>query len=161
MLSLENQGHIHTFRTVLAEAGVPVYYKRRVFAAEDLNFDGTFTVDFAVAPFAGNDVSLPPRTSYFSDDEYNAFASSDRKPMVVTLHGLSGGSYEIYLRSVLKPLLDAGWEACVVNSRGCAKSNITSGVLYNARATWYAVSLTTLFSVDRGKIGMCGNLSTP
>src|SRR6185436_15455142 len=41
-----------------------------------------------------------------------------------------------YLRHVLAPLTANGWEACVVNSRGCAESQITSGVLYNARATW-------------------------
>lgn len=56
--------------------------------------------------------------------------------MVVVLHGLSGGSHEIYLRHVLKPLAEAGWEGCVVNSRGCAGSGITTGLLYNARATW-------------------------
>ena len=62
--------------------------------------------------------------------------ADDEKPMLVTLHGLSGGSHEIYLRHVLAPLVKAGWEACVVNSRGCAMSKITSGVLYNARSTW-------------------------
>ena len=56
--------------------------------------------------------------------------------MVVVLHGLSGGSHEIYLRHVLEPLAEAGWEGCVVNSRGCAMSVVTTGVLYNARATW-------------------------
>ena len=56
--------------------------------------------------------------------------------MLVTLHGLSGGSHELYLRHVLEPLFKAGWEACVVTSRGCAMSKITSGVLYNARSTW-------------------------
>ena len=60
----------------------------------------------------------------------------DTKPMLVTLHGLTGGSHEIYLRHVLRPIVDAGWKACVVNARGCAKSKITTGVLYNARATW-------------------------
>ncbi|KAL9099196.1 MAG: hypothetical protein Q9163_005272 [Psora crenata] len=62
--------------------------------------------------------------------------SEDDTPMIVMLHGLSGGSHEIYLRHTLKPMTDAGWKACVVNSRGCAKSKITSGILYNARATW-------------------------
>ena len=37
---------------------------------------------------------------------------------------------------MLQPLVEAGWEALVVNSRGCARSEITSGILYNARATW-------------------------
>lgn len=58
----------------------------------------------------------------------------------MTLHGLSGGSYEIYLKHVLYPLIQEHetqqWEACVINSRGCAKHKITSSVLYNARATW-------------------------
>ena len=49
--------------------------------------------------------------------------------MLVTLHGLSGGSHEVYLSHVLRPIVDAGWEAFVVNSRGCAKCKITSGVL--------------------------------
>ena len=60
--------------------------------------------------------------------------------MLILLHGLSGGSHEIYLRQVLAPLVTAGgdrqWVACVVNSRGCAMHKITSDVLYNARATW-------------------------
>lgn len=39
--------------------------------------------------------------------------------------------------NTVAPLLDSGkWEACVINSRGCAKSKITTGILYNARATW-------------------------
>jgi predicted alpha/beta-fold hydrolase len=69
--------------------------------------------------------------------------SHDTKPMLITLHGLSGGSHEIYLRHVLQPLVEqqshgnnGGWEAIVVNSRGCAMSKITTGILYNARATW-------------------------
>lgn len=73
-------------------------------------------------------------------------SSSDSTPMLVILHGLSGGSHELYLRAAIAPLLvpdaDADpdtnprWEACVVNSRGCANSHITTNLLYNARATW-------------------------
>jgi len=66
-----------------------------------------------------------------------SLSSDDSKPMLVVLHGLSGGSHEIYLRHAIAPLIgEGGWEACVVNSRGCAGSKITSSVLYNARATW-------------------------
>jgi predicted alpha/beta-fold hydrolase len=62
---------------------------------------------------------------------------SDNKPMLIILHGLSGGSHEIYLRHAIAPLIEQGnWEICVVNSRGCAMSKITTGILYNARATW-------------------------
>lgn len=94
-------------------------------------------MDFLVSPYEGSDETLPPRTTYYSEADFeNLGGKDDTKPMLIMLHGLSGGSHEIYLRHVLKPLQEAGWEACVVNSRGCAMSEVTSGVLYNARATW-------------------------
>lgn len=151
--------------------GPPVHYKRRVFESEDEDFAGHFAVDFVTAapPLAGTSAvdggpedqglredpvgvghhSLPPRTTYFSDKEFKALPSQDKKPLLIALHGLSGGSYETYLRHVLEPLVEetpagekAGgisggeWEALVVNSRGCAGSKITTSILYNARATW-------------------------
>ena len=101
-------------------------------------YAGTFAIDLVVPPYADSDPSLPPRTTYFSDMENEMYGSPDSRPMLVLLHGLSGGSYELYLRHVLDKLVseDGAWEACVVNSRGCAKSKITTDVLYNARATW-------------------------
>ena len=129
-------GHLQTFWTAVKSQDILIYYKRHVFSAEEAEFAGTFAVDFAVSPYDGADESLPPRTTYYSEKEFEEIGSTDTTPMLVSLHGLSGGSHEIYLRSVLKPIVDAGWEACVVNSRGCAKSKVTSGVLYNARATW-------------------------
>ena len=129
-------GHLQTFWTATKYQDIPIYYKREIFEAEDLAFAGTFAVDFVVPPYEGYDHSLPPRTTFFKDTEFSDIGSLDSKPMLVTLHGLSGGSHEIYLRHVLKPIAEAGWEACVVNSRGCAMSSITTAVLYNARATW-------------------------
>jgi predicted alpha/beta-fold hydrolase len=79
---------------------------------------------------------LPERTTFFTEKEFAALTSDDRKPMLVVLHGLSGGSHEPYVRQVVKPLTEEGWEACVINSRGCAQSKVTSPILYNARATW-------------------------
>lgn len=117
---------------------VPVIYKRKVFTSNNPAVPGSFTVDF-VHGIASDEVdsSLPPRTTYFNEQEIGEIGSDDSKPMLVTLHGLAGGSNEIYLRHVLAPLTtEGGWEACVVNSRGCAMSKITSNVLYNARATW-------------------------
>lgn len=119
---------------------VPITYKRRFFEAEDPAFAGTFAVDFVVPNSTNteNDASLPERTTYYSEEEFNALGSDDSKPMLVTLHGLSGGSHELYLRHVIAPLAneEGGWEVCVINSRGCAMSKITTSVLYNARATW-------------------------
>ena len=130
-------GHLQTSWTAVKSYDIPIYYKRHIFSGEDPAFAGTFAVDFVVKPYEGVDDSLPPRTTYYSGTEFENIRSLDNKPMLVALHGLSGGSYEIYLRHVLRPLVDGGgWEACVVNSRGCAKSKITTGVLFNARATW-------------------------
>ncbi|KAG5994718.1 hypothetical protein E4U52_000841 [Claviceps spartinae] len=130
-------GHLQTVWTATKPHGPQVYYRRRIFQADHKTYHGSFAVDFAVAPFEGGDETLPRRTTYYSDEEFANIGSEDSKPMLVVLHGLSGGSHEIYLRHTITPLLgDGGWEVCVVNSRGCARSKLTSGVLYNARATW-------------------------
>ncbi|KAH8200895.1 hypothetical protein TruAng_004981 [Truncatella angustata] len=138
-------GHLQTCWTAVNKEAPPVHYRRRVFEAEHSSYTGSFVVDFYVppgeaAPEEEADGSLPPRTAYFSAEELarlEARGSDDDRPMLVVLHGLSGGSHEVYLRHAIAPLLESGkWEACVVNSRGCAKSKITTGILYNARATW-------------------------
>ncbi|KAL8830235.1 MAG: hypothetical protein Q9191_001549 [Dirinaria sp. TL-2023a] len=129
-------GHLQTLWTTVKSKDIPIYYKRKVFEAEDVTYAGSFAVDFVVAPNELSDDALPPRTSYFNDSEFESFVALDAKPMLVVLHGLVGGSHEIYLRQVIRPIVEAGWEACVVNSRGCAESKLSTGVLYNARATW-------------------------
>lgn len=120
--------------------GPPLYYKRKIFEHEDPSFAGSFAVDFISQPFTEKDDTLPIRTTYFSENEFNDIGSNDTRPMLIILHGLSGGSYEIYLKHVLAPLVGAKgekqWEACVINSRGCAMHKITSSILFNARATW-------------------------
>jgi len=165
-------GHLQTAWTAVKSDGPAIHYKRRTFESESAGVEGHFTVDFVVAPpsvpagkvaedggpeddglredpLGVGHTSLPPRTTYFTEKEYEGLGSDDSKPLLITLHGLSGGSYEVYLRHVLAPLvvptedeasgrgLGGGeWECLVVNSRGCAGSKITNSILYNARATW-------------------------
>lgn len=147
-------GHLQTMWTAAAKGAPAIHYRRHVLASDHANYVGTFAVDFAVAPHADHDEGLPPRTAYFPGGEgegegrAGSFDASmrgdDARPMLVVLHGLSGGSYEVYLRHAIAPLLlgddgtvgSGGWECCVVNARGCANSEVTSGVLFNARATW-------------------------
>lgn len=164
-------GQLQTAWTGMKPTGPKLHYKRRVFEAEDPRFKGHFAVDFVVSPPPQKDVEakdggpedsglredpmgvghyrIPPRTTYFTNKEFENLGSEDTKPLLITLHGLSGGSYEVYLRHVLAPLvaqteegekaggLSGGdWEALVVNSRGCAGAKITTSILYNARATW-------------------------
>lgn len=144
-------GHLQTAWTAVKMDDIPVYYKRKMFESDHAMYSGQFAIDFVVDPYQtpkDDEVvdaerkytlpsGLPERTSFFMPDEFAALPSDDTRPMLVVLHGLSGGSHELYLRHVLAPLLaDGSWEACVVNSRGCAQTKISSGVLYNARATW-------------------------
>jgi predicted alpha/beta-fold hydrolase len=164
-------GHLQTAWTSIKYEGPKIHYKRRVFESEDAAYKGHFAVDFvsSAPPSIGKSAkdsgpedqglredpvgvghhSLPPRTTYFTDKEFKALPSNDTKPLLITLHGLSGGSYETYLRHVLEPLVEetpegekAGgisggeWEALVVNARGCAGSKVTTSILFNARATW-------------------------
>ncbi|KAF2280487.1 medium-chain fatty acid ethyl ester synthase/esteras-like protein 1 [Westerdykella ornata] len=134
-------GHLQTMWTAVKEAGPAIYYKRRVFQSTHAVYPGQFAVDFVVpVPKEGEvweeDESLPERTFYFSEEEFERIGSGDGKPMLVCLHGLSGGSHEVYLRHVVAPVTADGWECCVVNARGCAMSKITTPQLFNARATW-------------------------
>jgi predicted alpha/beta-fold hydrolase len=133
-------GHLQTIWTAMKYDGPPVHYKRKIFEAEDPAYQGTFAVDFVADPSLESDDTLPIRTTYFSDKEFEKIGSLDDRPMLITLHGLSGGSYEVYLKHILASLTGAAgerkWEACVVNSRGCCAHKLTSSVLYNARATW-------------------------
>lgn len=137
-------GHLQTCWTALKGLDIPITYKRRIFESTSTIYPGSFAVDF-VTPTPtipeGPDPALPERTTNYTSSAFDLLGSDDERPMLVLLHGLSGGSHEIYLRHVLRPLcLDAEeedrWEACVINSRGCAQSKITSGHLYNARSTW-------------------------
>jgi len=133
-------GDLQTMWTAVKSEGPPIYYKRREFSNADPDFNGTYCVDFVSEKFEETDETLPPRTTFYSEKEFGEIASLDSRPMLVALHGLSGGSHEVYLRHVLAPLVgaegDQKWEACVVNARGCAMHKISSSVLFNARATW-------------------------
>lgn len=130
-------GHLQSIYTIVADDSAPIFYRRKIFEA-DKPYVGSFTVDFAVDPYQGNDETLPSRTTYYSQDEVSKLESLDSNPMILVAAGLVGGSQEVYLRQVLAPLVikETGWEACVVNARGCAMSKLTSTILYNARATW-------------------------
>ncbi|KAL1898373.1 hypothetical protein Cpir12675_001918 [Ceratocystis pirilliformis] len=131
-------GHVQTAIAATSRDAPSLYYKRRIFESEEINIPGTFTVDWVVPPNEEpKDATLPPRTTYWVDSEFATMSNNDTKPTLIVMHGLSGGSHEAYLRHTIAPLFDSGkWEILVINSRGCAWSKITSGIFYNARATW-------------------------
>ncbi|OSD01613.1 AB-hydrolase YheT [Trametes coccinea BRFM310] len=65
----------------------------------------------------------------------------DDTPIIVVLHGLTGGSHESYVRSILAPACTPveqgglGYRGIVVNFRGCAGVPLTSPQLYSALHT--------------------------
>lgn len=139
-------GHLQTAWTQMARRDILIYYKRKVFDSNHPSYSGQFSVDFMVRPFVDNHAcsqtrryeKLAARTSFFEIEEA-AFVSADNSsPMLLVLHGMSGGSYETYIQHVLSAIVarEGEWEACVVTSRGCAESKLTTGCLYNGRSTW-------------------------
>ncbi|CAI6094431.1 unnamed protein product [Clonostachys chloroleuca] len=107
-------GHMQTLWSATKPVGPKIYYKRKVFESNHETFVGTFAVDFVVDEYEGEDATLFRRTTYFSEEEFKQFESDDEKPMVVIMHGVAGGSHEVYLRHAVAPLVEAGWEACLV-----------------------------------------------
>jgi uncharacterized protein len=134
-------GHLHTFWVASGQAeDVPIHYKRRIFKSDSVSYPGQFAVDFVIPQPEKpepRDRSLPPRTHNFTDVEFDKYCEpEDNSPIIIGMHGISGGSHEQYIRHFLRPLTNNGWTGCVINARGCAWSTITSQWLFNARATW-------------------------
>lgn len=75
---------------------------------------------------------LPPRTEYLDPAKEQELLASD-KPLVIALHGLLGGSYELYIRAFLHEITGEpyNFDALVINARGCANHTITSPQLFN------------------------------
>jgi predicted alpha/beta-fold hydrolase len=150
-------GHLQTMYTARPDPGPPIHYKRKVFDSNHSVYPGQFAVDFVVSKETGESAlesaskpsTLPERTTNFTPAEWDSISSPDTQPMLIALHGLTGGSHEVYLRETLAPLTASGWAACVVNGRGCALSQITTPQLFNSRATWDVrqtiLTLRTLF----------------
>ncbi|CAO3686254.1 unnamed protein product [Umbelopsis vinacea] len=109
-------GHLQTFWAAYYNATDiqnKIEYERQHVPTED---GGTFTLDWS-PPFSERPV--------------------DNTPTLVVLHGLTGGSHESYIRSLLavvtKPPFN--YRAVVFNARGCANSEITTPRLFNGART--------------------------
>jgi predicted alpha/beta-fold hydrolase len=81
--------------------------------------------------------NLPPRIRYMQAvEEAELLQSEDDRPMLVSLHGLSGGSHESYVRALLRDVVKSGrWAACSLNARGCGRTTITTQQLFCANWT--------------------------
>lgn len=106
------------------------------------NGESTFTIDYVVnkdntdaehLQFCPESQTrpLPPRTEYLDPAKEQALLDND-KPLVIALHGLSGGSYESYIRAFLNEITREpyNFDGLVLNARGCANHTITSPQLF-------------------------------
>ncbi|CCE63903.1 hypothetical protein TPHA_0G00670 [Tetrapisispora phaffii CBS 4417] len=115
-----------------------VLYKRLVI---HYAHGGEGTLDFVVKSKLPDELQYTPLSQKFlpSHGQYSFISpddtrlkSTDDKPMLIVLHGLTGGSHESYVRSLVHNITqNYGFEACVLNSRGCCESSITTPMLYN------------------------------
>lgn len=83
---------------------------------------------------------LQPRCRYFTNEELAELHQEDstsEKPIVVIIHGLGGGSHESLIRDFAETIekKTSGWGVVVINSRGCGRTKLTSGKLFNAGST--------------------------
>ena len=154
-------GHLQTiYAAVYKKPIAQLHYKRRIFTSDSKQYPGCFAVDFVSrTPASDNVETVNPRTTLFDEADWERYQKTgcvdtaaeqdevDQRPIIVALHGISGGSHELYLRQVLDPLVSGkpttsggesfpAWDALVVNARGCANAPVTSSKLFNARATW-------------------------
>ena len=112
-------GHLSTIYCTLADFSYDsCTYSRRLLRVPD---GGSIALDFT-----------PPITP---EDPI------DSRPILVVLHGLTGGSHESYVIDILGKVskqkdpenpdgFGLGWRGCVVNFRGCAGTPVTSKQLY-------------------------------
>lgn len=129
-------GHLQTMWTATKPKGPAIHYRRKLFESNCEAYPGRFAVDFAVAPFDWTENGLFRRTAYYSKEEKDTLGSLDTTPMLIVLHGLLGGSHEVYLRHAIAPLTRTGeWQICVLNSRGCARTKLKGALLYNGAVT--------------------------
>lgn len=79
------------------------------------------------------ELPLPERTERFEDAAFMRLIGND-KPMILLLHGLSGGSQEGYIKQLIEKLVEVNgsdFDIYVLNSRGCADCLASSPNLYN------------------------------
>lgn len=132
----------------------PVWYGRRTFKMLDgaqisidyltdisKNAPANWTEDVKYVPDPDTP-RLPKRTRIFRPEEVAKLDDvEETRPLLIALHGLTGGSHESYLRSVLcevqKQLVSTNKdiEMAVITSRGCNRSKITTPQMFNGAWT--------------------------
>lgn len=110
--------------------------------ANDYNFDYK-TNHYNREKFMSDEVAthpdgwprLHPLTRYLKENEKTKI-HSEAKPLIVIIHGLAGGSHEPIIKSMAHDLSKVNkFKIVVLNTRGCARSKLTTKKLFYALAT--------------------------
>lgn len=127
-----------------------VYYGRELFTYKD---GGQCSLDWVIPQpsspeefkklyaetLPADSPRLNARTRFLTQkelEEKHTTETENTKPICVILHGLAGGSHEPLIRNVAELITaEKNWDAVVINSRGCCRTKVTSGKLFNAFAT--------------------------
>lgn len=150
---LLHSGHLQTLYAAASNFNDTdrVYYARKLLGMSDGGTVGLdivleseeqykkgLEVDAAIRQRKDYVKNLPPRIRYMrAVEESELLSGDDDRPMLIALHGLSGGSHESYLRAVLHYMTKSPsrWAACSLNSRGCGRTSITTQQLFCANWT--------------------------
>lgn len=128
-----------------------VHYGRELFTYED---EGKCSLDWIIPSQSAEEFKatyketlpedsprLHPRTRFFTSEELAQKTKHGQSeltdPICVVLHGLAGGSHEALIRNLGQILSESetNWDVVVVNARGCCRTKITTGKLFNALST--------------------------
>lgn len=122
-----------------------IYYGRRLVTWPDDG--GTVSIDYVIDPPASqaewqeavqyapvpNLPRYPSRTRYLRPEEITRFDDpAVTKPLVISLHGLTGGSHESYVRATITELIKRDFDCLVIQSRGCNRTPISTPQLFCA-----------------------------
>jgi len=106
-------GHSQTILSAVFRPKSKVDYQRELFSLSD---GGTVALDWAFPPSDGAETTTD-------------------SPILVLLHGITGGSSESYITSLGSEALKLGWTVCAFNARGCSDSVVTSRKFYSGGFT--------------------------
>jgi predicted alpha/beta-fold hydrolase len=98
--------------------------------------DIAYTREFLDTPDGGAiavDIAFPDEETARNDE---LGRNGDGRPVLLVLHGLTGGSHENYVRALAARVLGGlGWTVAVHNFRGCGGSPLLNGTPYSAATT--------------------------
>jgi len=120
-----NNGHMQTIIGSKLRKRLPLPYHRELL---DLADGGTVALDWCYSS---------PSNEHRHSSKNAESQSLPNKPIVIILHGVTGGSSESYVTQIVHAITTrCEWNTVVFNQRGCGNSKLTSPKMYCAAASW-------------------------